>query len=47
VFEYHQAMGVNTEQKALSMKQKQLQFNFVPLRSLYTSLFRYLSILVS
>ena len=40
VFEYHQAMGINVEQKALSLKQKQLQFNFVPLRTLYTSLFR-------
>jgi hypothetical protein len=40
VFEYHQAMGVNPEQRALSLKQKQLQFNFVPVRSLYTSLFR-------
>jgi len=42
VFEYHQAMGLNPEQKAVSLKQKQLQFNFVPMRSLYTSLFRYL-----
>jgi len=41
VFEYHQAVGLSpVQQKSLSIKQKQLQFNFVPLRSLYTSLFR-------